>query len=310
MLLKVSDSQKPDQKLKILQILGSNIRSLQQNLPKNDNNLPVAYIDPQVILEYITKFPEDSIPDRVKENAIVEIDYIQQMPIINGLPFWERLDCEQLDYYKLFKLYRDQKQDHNRRSFDNLKKQTSIPEAYLHALSNIYHWQARTSAYDFYKTIQIEKLKEDEIKALESNHLKAAKKIFDYCVDYFDKLATTNEIAKMPPSQIIDWWEKAAKLGRLSLGMSADKPNTITNQNQTNIDKQLNIINNPNNPNPNTQNQTQMVNTDKKFLNEVLSILSTAGALPKQIKADNEVRQQTKTKTKEKGVDIIDANAV
>jgi hypothetical protein len=291
MLLKLSDTNKPDTKLKILAQLSNNIKQLQKNMPKNDNNMPFSYIDPQVILEFITKFPNDEIPERILQEATINIDYLEEVPIVNGLPFWERLDCEPLDYYKLFKLYRDQKKTDSTRSFENLKKQTGIQESYLHAIAGIYHWTQRTQTYDYYRKSQIEKAKQREIKELESNHLKAAKKIFDYCVDYFEKLATTNEIAKMPPSQIIDWWEKAAKLGRLSLGMPSDKPTNIENQsNKVIIEKQLNFSNNTQN-NPNQKNLT--INTDKKFLKEVLDILQTANALPKEIVAEQQVKDQT-----------------
>jgi len=168
--------------------------------------------------------------------------------------------------------------------------------SYLHALSGIYHWQPRVNAYDTYKKIELEKVKNKEIKELESNHLKAAKKIFDYCVDYFEKLASTNEIAKMPPSQIIDWWEKAAKLGRLSLGMPSDKPTTIENQaNKVVIEKQVNFNQNTNQQN-NQKNLT--INADKKFLQEVMQILTTANALPKEIVAEQQVKAET-TKTEQ-----------
>jgi len=40
MLLKLSDTNKPDTKLKILAELANNIKLLQKNMPKNDNNLP------------------------------------------------------------------------------------------------------------------------------------------------------------------------------------------------------------------------------------------------------------------------------
>jgi len=122
-------------------------------------------------------------------------------------------------------------------------------------------------------------------------------------VDYFEKLATTNEIAKMPPSQIIDWWEKAAKLGRLSLGMPSDKPTTIenqTNQNKVVIEKQLNF-NQTNQNNPNQKNLT--INADKKFLQEVMDILTTAKALPKEIIAEQQVKEQTE-------IQIIEADEI
>ena len=189
-----------ENRIRVLKTLGTIIKNLQESVPKiqiKNREMPLFYIDPQIVLNYLTnnKSEEDNItqiPDRVINDATVTIDYLEDVPVANGLPFWERIDCEPVAYYKLFKLYRDQKEGkkgRNQRSFENLKETTGIPESAIHALSNVYHWQYRVKAYDLFKENTIELEKQKIIKSMENDHIGAAKKVFARCMEYLDDIS-------------------------------------------------------------------------------------------------------------------------
>ena len=274
-------------KIQVLENLGLVVKDLQV---KCDSN---SYIDAQVILDYltdVTKTDEDPnvVPQRVIEKAQIAIEDIDGIPAVNGLPLWERLDCESLDFYKLFKIYREQKtvgitKDEGnvryQRSFENLKEITGFTRKALYAISKVYHWQMRVSLYDSYRENFIVKEKNRMISLMETKHQNAAETIFEKCVKYFTDI-DEDKLKKLSPKDVLGWWNEATKLQRLSLGMPGDKiaiekkggGKTVS---ITNIDnKTLNV----NNAKP-----------DNKYLQELTDILSVAGALPKQLEAKADI---------------------
>jgi len=274
-------------KIQVLENLGLVVKDLQV---KCDSN---SYIDAQVILDYltdVTKTDEDPnvVPQRVIEKAQIAIEDIDGIPAVNGLPLWERLDCESLDFYKLFKIYREQKtvgittENNNvryQRSFENLKEITGFTRKALYAISKVYHWQMRVSLYDSYRENFIAKEKNHMISLMETKHQNAAETIFEKCVKYFTDI-DEDKLKKLSPKDVLGWWNEATKLQRLSLGMPGDKiaiekkggGKTVS---ITNIDnKTLNV----NNAKP-----------DNKYLQDLVNILGVAGALPKGLEAKADV---------------------
>ena len=225
----IEKTEKIDIKLKLLQNLGDLVQNLQKNARLTNQNLPLTYIDPQVILEEITDKQVQNVNEISQETinlALITIDYLEGIPIISGLPFWERLDCEPLDYYKIFKFYRDIKLTEPTRSFEKTAKSTNQKETILYALSKIYHWQQRVQSFDLYQLDVINKIRSKQVDQLENKHQKGAEKLFTMCLKYMENLDTTQLIAKVKPADIKDWMELAVKLERLSLGLSPDKPIT------------------------------------------------------------------------------------
>jgi hypothetical protein len=317
-------------RIKVLKTLGNIIKNLQEELPKitvKDRELPLFYIDPNIILNYLTNKNEQKetqgreekereegqekeqgqidIPDRVVNESTIAIDYLEDVPTANGMPFWERIDCEPIAYYKLFKIYRNQKEEklegkdslRTHRSFENLKDRTGIPEVAIHALNNVYHWQSRVKAYDLFRENVVELERQKIIKTMETSHRSAAQKIFEQCTTYLTDISEHgwydlkgNLI--VTPKDMIGWFESAVKLERLSLGLPTDKPlndeekskitKVITNVKFQQDNKVLNI--NPGQP-------KGMEIGSIKYLQEMIDILSSAGALPKEIEASRDVQE-------------------
>ena len=266
-----------DRQLDILQNLGREIAQRQSEIQLTPNNLPTAYIDPQAILEKITTATIDT---ETKSKALIQIDYLDGMPIVNGLPFWERLDCEPLNYYRLFRTYRDEKLTDDTRSFKKLEKDTNTQINYLYALSKIYHWQYRTLAFDIYQLQKIEKERNRQIEIMEGNHKKAAERIFEICITYLESIESSGVIATASPREIQGWADLAIKLERLSLGLPGDKPKTTDNDSEK--QKAQSVINVTNiKTQQNQQNQLNMTKSmSDKDLQKIVNILDCADALP------------------------------
>ena len=273
-------------KIQVLENLGLVVKDLQV---KCDSN---SYIDAQVILDYltdVTKTDEDPnvVPQRVIEKAQIAIEDIDGIPAVNGLPLWERLDCESLDFYKLFKIYREQKtvgittENNNvryQRSFENLKEITGFTRKALYAISKVYHWQMRVSLYDAYRIDFIAKEKDRMIHLMETRHIAASEKIFKKCLKYFTEIDDT-KLKTLAPKDVLGWWNEATKLERLSLGLPGDKIAVEKKDSKT-----VNITR--------IDNKTVNVNStkpDNKYLQELTDILQIAGALPKELEAKADI---------------------
>jgi hypothetical protein len=250
LIIKSTDTQidKIDQRLSVLKRLGGIISGLQKGIQLTLNNLPLAYIDPQTILEEIASDPANSnVTDETIALSTTPIDYLDGVPIVNGLPFWEKLDGEPLDYYRLFKTYRDYPIKDQNRSFEKLEIDTNTPTSYLYALSKIYHWRPRTASFDQYQLILIEKERTRQIKIMSNNHIEAADKIFKIGMDYLEGIKDAGTISSFSPKEILGWQELAVKLKRLSLGLPADKPQEEKRESEpiiTNIEQQtINVTN-------------------------------------------------------------------
>jgi len=128
---------------KILSLLGGHILSLQNKQPLNNLGLPISYIDPQAIAEtgMTGEFTEEEL-----EKATVPLDYLEGYPLVEGLPFWERLEGEVLYFYRLFKIYRDMKKEEGSRSIVRVAEISEQKPSIINALNKVYHWQARVKA--------------------------------------------------------------------------------------------------------------------------------------------------------------------
>lgn len=314
--IKISTYGITDQRMKTLKALGEVIKNLQDALPTVEvkgKELPTAYIDPDIILGYLTNRKEDGsepvIPDRIIQEATIPIDWLDNVPVANGLPFWERIDCEPQDYYKLFKLYREQKdwkkenedpdsdelKGLSHRSFEKLTERTGIKESALHSLNKVYHWQWRVKAFDLFTEDTVEIERQRIIKAMNTNHRQAARTVFETCMGYLRDINANGWYdlkgnLQVSPKEMESWMELAVKLERLSVGLPADKP--INEEDKVKISKVVTNIKFQ------QDNKTINLNSGKngeigstKYLQEMIDILASAGALPKEIEAKGDLQE-------------------
>lgn len=201
----------------VMRDLANRVSSLQASLPTNSDGLPLAYINAAVVLE--KGLLQDSLSKEDSDASVVHINFLEGFPTVDGLPFWERLEGEVIDYYDIFKSYRNMKDGKGSRSLSAVAEIAHIPISHVHVLAQIYHWTARVKAYDMYKHAEIEAERHRFVKIMESRHREAAEVLFKDCIEYMK-----SNMKALQPKDAIKWLEMAVKLERLSLGLDPEKP--------------------------------------------------------------------------------------
>lgn len=233
------------------------------------------------------------VPDHEVEQASMDLDLVDGLATVNGMPVWDRLPGEKLAYYTLFTLYRDMRYcilemgDYSiqNRTLAGLAKTHNISGALVANLAKIYHWSYRCQYFDYYMDREIARRKALEAQVLQSEHLKVANKLVEKALVYLDKNS-----AALKPKDALTMLELGLKFGRISLGMMGDRPGTQGSQTQTS----LAIYNNTTNNNadnimqihttaPSEKSQVES-NLDAKMkenstLLSVLNVLQQSGAM-------------------------------
>lgn len=264
-------------KFEVQKKLGNFVQYFQVNLPSNNMGIPLQLIDPVPLMEELLECETtDDMPDHIVESAIMNIDFEDGYPTIDGLPIWERLDGERLDYYKLFKEYREMPELLGTRALAKLADNHGIASKFLHALSKVYHWQIRCKAYDIYQKMIRERKRQYAIEKLESRHSKAAELLLERGLAYVEE-----HPEQLTPKIALSMIEMGMKAGRLALGLSADKPGTGTSGGTNiNINQNTGINTGAGSIEMNQQNKAQSEgkNEDVNYLQSILHILDSSGA--------------------------------
>lgn len=207
-------------KFKFQQKLGNFVQYFQVNLPVNKFGIPSKLVNPLPIAENMYGCETtDDVPDKAVEEAIREVEYDDGVPLIDGLPIWERFEGELVDYYKLFKEYREMKYNSGTRAISKLAATHSIAGKHLGALSKMYHWQLRCRAYDLNREMEFERQRMFDARKLESRHKKATDKMLDQAMTYFE-----DHPEQMDPKTALQMVQLAMKAGRLAHGLHPEKP--------------------------------------------------------------------------------------
>lgn len=202
--------------------LGNLVQYFQVNLPSNTHGIPLQLIDPSVLIGDLPSYEStDDVPSSVVKQATWDIVIEEAMPLIDGVPIWERLDGEPVGYYNLFKTYREALYLEGTRAVTRVATLSGVPLRNLTMLSRAYHWPLRCKAYDFHKKLQAARMREVAIEKLESTHAKTADRLLEMSMTYLEE-----HEAQLSPKTAIQMLQVAAKMGRLAVGLQADKPGT------------------------------------------------------------------------------------
>lgn len=260
--------------------LGNFVQFFQVNLQTNGYGIPLGLVDPTIIAENMLDCETtDDLSDDIVEQAIMAVDFDEGMPLVDGLPIWERLDGELIEYYKLFKEYREAAHISGSRSIAKISQTFNVSGKYLSVLSKIYHWQLRCRAYDLYKRMELERARQLQVQKLESKHAEAAAVLLEQSLAYIE-----NHPEQLNPKAALQMLQIAIKTGRLAAGLNPDKPGSAdTPQPTTNIS----ILSNPGSA---AEVSTSIEvgggkqlgeNTDASYLQSIVHILDKSGALDK-----------------------------
>lgn len=268
-----------------LKKLGNVIQYFQVNCPVNAHGLPLKLIDPTVLAPEMVHYEDtDSIPDDIVEQATLDVEYVEGFPTVDGLPIWERLDGELIEYYKLFKEYREMKTTSGARSIAKLSASSNVPGRALTQLAKVYHWQLRCRAFDHYEEYIRTVRRQLSIDKLETVHSKNADFLMEQAMTWLEKHPD-----QLNPKVAVQMIQLGMRAGRLALGLHPDRPGTgsedgrgpTINIQQNNATDQGTI----NAPSINVQNATM---DDMDHLQSVLHILSQSGAFNQTQDSPNE----------------------
>jgi len=243
--------------------LAKRVTMLQADIPTRDSGLPLGYID-SIELVKLSSSDDPSL-------AIVPLSYMEGFPTVDGTPFWERLDNEPLDDYRLFKTYRNMVAANGVRSIATIAQRAGTSTKAVEAIAKLWHWTLRARAYDLYKERERQAIRDYEIKQMENTHAKAADRIFEKCMNFLDK-----HHGELTPKSALDWLKLSVELKRLSLGLPKDKPEGAesgTHGTTININQHLSS----------NQPSIQTKDEEKTRMMEILAVLKQTGALTDQI---------------------------
>lgn len=256
--------------------LGNFVQYFQVNLPTNAHGVPLQLINPVGIVEHLlTCETTDDVPDEAVEQATFILDFDDGIPTLEGLPIWERFEGETLEYYSLFKHYREMPYNEGSRAMSKLSAARNIPGRSISALSKIYHWQLRCRAYDAYKKTELHRRRQLDIEKLEGKHTATAEKLLAQSMEYLE-----NHPEQMNPKLALQMVQVAMKAGRLALGLNPDKPGDTNDSGSTNINIQQNSSYSPVEA-TGTANTSSSVQQGVDYLQSVVHILDQSGALDK-----------------------------
>lgn len=273
--------------------LGKFVQTLQRDFPTQNNRL-VQMLNPAWLATHVPfcDTPEDVTEEQV-QRSLWHIEVQGDYALIDGVPVWDRLEGERLDFYTLFKLYRDSRYgliDNGdyvlcSRSMAGLASKLSIAPLLISTISRIYNWSTRCSYYDAFFEREMVRRKQLEIQLMQQDHLRAASSLLRRAMDYFEENAGV-----MTPKEALSMAELGFKVSRLSLGMMPDKPElgnapsnqpllAIYNNSTTNQADQMIQVNDQRSYGSEVERRLHEDIKDESNLLSILDVLQRSGAM-------------------------------
>lgn len=261
--------------------LGNFVHYFQVNLPTNSFGIPLQVIDPLLLVEAVPMSDvqtTDDVPDELVDRCIINVDIDDNLPVIDGTPIWERWDGESLEYYKLFKEYREMLYIQGTRAIARLAEQFNIAGKYLNALAKVYHWKLRVQAYDWFKKLEYERKRQLEIRLLESRHAEAAAKMLEQGMSYLE-----DHPEQLNPKLAMQMVQMAVRVGRLAVGLNPDKAGDADSRTNTQININQNLGTGSTDMSAGSVQEVghkkNVTDEDLSNLESILHILDKSGAL-------------------------------
>lgn len=242
-----------------------------------------ALLDPMMLAPYIP-YVEELVD--LREEQVIECFHplrdVDGYPTVHGVPVWERQEWERIEYYNLFKLYRDMRYAfYNEsdalvtiRSLNTLAKATRLSPNVVHYLSVVYHWSLRVNLYDnWMNAVQAHRVAVKRSLMLD-RHTKVSQSLISKAFSCLNKNAE-----KMSPKDALEMLKLGLAYERISAGLIGDKPDTA-HQGNVSQGPLLSIVNQTNNTTGPMQvnnvetRSTQQLQDDMKKPDTLLSILS------------------------------------
>jgi hypothetical protein len=301
------------------------VQQFQSMIEVNRDGIPLSIIDPTIISECaMYADTTDDIPEEKYHSSLTAVDFEDGIPVVNGVPLWERLDGERMEYYKIFKEYRDMKYMNENgigaRSMASLSETLNIPGRLISILARIYHWMTRVRCFDMYKEREIALRRRKVAEELENKHAKYSNDLLESAMKYLH-----DHPAALNPKTALQMVEIGMKYGRISVGLQGDKPGAqsaavhqtniaISQSNNLNEADQM-VINNVGGGTQGLKDKSQLSAVERKLadsmkepsnLMSVLHVLTKSGAFEATVKNENKDKNADTDENGFDDADVID----
>lgn len=265
---------------------------------------PKAIANPVLIAEELPYVDGlEDFTDDMKDRSTMCVEYIDSTPSIQGIPVWDRLPGERVDFYNVFKLYRDSRYylvDTGEymivnRTIAGLARQLGLPGIILSYLAKLYSWKSRCMLYDTYMEGEMQKRRAQQEVLLRNDHLVMAQELCKKAHEYLQKNFT-----KLTPKEVLQAFEMGIKYSRISAGLLSDRPGATVAGNQTNLsiyhtttnntaEQMLNVnagVPTSRGASSAVERQLQQDMKEEDNILSVLHVLQASGAMKSAIHAD------------------------
>lgn len=249
------------------------ISKIQQGCIVDNQGRVRALVNAREALLALGTYTTEQLIDNPTEGLIMPIDYVDNCPVIDGIPIWEKLPGETLEAFDLFNKYILMKQlDSPQRSVYKLSLSTKEEIPRLEALRLMYHWGLRAQAYDDYVIGNRVALMEMRRMDIEDRHAKAGRDLVNLSLEYI-----SGHKEMLTPKVAIQLLDLATKLERQSVGLSGGRDAADSRIN-------VNVANTIGTPAAVVENTTVTgdISQDRERLMKVLNIMNTVGVFPEK----------------------------
>lgn len=245
-------------------------------------------IDPLLLSTYIPYAYEllDFSEDQVME-CIHEFQFVDGYPTIHGTPVWERQEWERIEYYNLFKLYRDMRYAFynesdallTNRSLAVLAKAVRLGASFLQYLATVYCWSLRVQLYDAWMYAMQQRRVAVKRELMLDRHTKISQGLIQKAFTCLNKQAD-----KLSAKDALEMLKLGLAYERISAGLLGDKPDAAAQSaQQTPLVSIVNQTNNTTGPlqvnnEPHSQRQLHENMKSNDTLLGILSVLQRSGA--------------------------------
>lgn len=205
---------------------GDAIQHFAISIPKNEYGLPLYIIRSDLLdwgrIDALGYATQDQL-----DLATEMLDYTDGYPVQkSGSPIWGQLTYEPFDGFKLFQSYLELVETEGIRLHDTLATEQNVPLKNIREMAKEYYWSLRARAYDLFVVAAEAKRREARIRRTESEHFTVAGGIINKVIQ---RINEEPELIKgMDAAELIDVFEKMAKVQRMSLGLVGQNASTNT----------------------------------------------------------------------------------
>lgn len=248
------------------------VTQLQIAQPNDAYGRPTVLIDPQSVLSTGFITPIDTLMDNPPEGLIQPIQYMEGLPTIQGQPLWGQLEGEPVEFYNMFRRYREMNTTKENRAVYKLALEVGLDVRYLELVRTCYQWPIRVQAYDAYMAQERADILERRRQEVENKHAQAAETLFSMSTQYLQE-----NYEMLTPKVAMQMMDLAVKLERLSLGMGGSSARGDAAGSVVNIQNNVQT-----NGTPVTQESglvTGNLDADKERLSQVLNVMNKLGLM-------------------------------